>query len=487
MLAFMALQTVNRLQRTERETVRQFAPAAAAEPEHVVTAYVGAAIADAFNMRGLPNTIVIEDIEPAAVPSDRSASAEFDRKAFIAVLRTAAKQKSYNRFCILNLSADSADVTTVHCETLHKQDVRTLNNAGESVSVCIPDSKLVQVLSKLKTNYVKIVATIDSTDDSATVRIESDGGQFTLPAEDSERWEPRPQVLGADGKWIDMGKRQPVQEMLEIHRKAFSATFGTIVSAGELQKAIQRTQYATDTASTRYALGGVLFEQETAERLTIVATDSRRLAIRSMNAETAGTFPDDDCDRKPFVVNSEALKLLVDSLGRLHDDAPVMIAAAGNDFVFEVEHEFSIRSRQVEGRFPRYRDVVPRNGFNIVATFQKLALHSAIETAAVVCSEESRGMDFTFDDEMLVIRGESSEFGKSKTSLNALPSSARCRSTWDGCHTITFDPSYVMDYLKTTKSERVTIKLIDGNTAAVIEDEDNSDGLCVIMPLSQDR
>lgn len=474
MLAFMALQTINRMNRTEREMVSAFVRTVAdLEP---------VAVAELVDVETIQ--------EPEPVQEDKTASATIVRRLLLAQLRTAGKlgSKAPRRESVLTIGPESADLTTCDCESLHKQtiDVADLERNANSVSVSIPDGKLCQMLNKLKADRLKLIVCIDGSDGSAFVRIESDGATFTIPADDANRFETK--TLGIDnaGKPCNPVQFQPVRELQQLHCGEFAATFGTVVTAGELKSAIARTEYATDTESTRLALGGILFDQESADRFTVAATDSRRLAVQSISCQTLGEFPEELCDRMPFVVPSSSVRLLSESLDKLQDSESITIAGSACEFCCE-SSAFAIRGKIVEGRFPRYRDVVPQRGFNVVATFDRKPLQSCIESSAVVCDEESRGMDFHFSNGRLRLNAESSAFGKSETTIGARTSKPGSLGSWDSAQFITFDPLYVLDFLKTSKADCITFKIIDGDKAAILHDTDDDNGFCVVMPLSQDR
>src|SRR6202011_1260363 len=95
----------------------------------------------------------------------------------------------------------------------------------------------------------------------------------------------------------------------------FAATSYHAVAAADLRKLIRRTIFATDVESTRYALGGVLVEL-TAETITMVGTDGRRLAraIAPAEAEHGAQNP----TGSP-VIPVKALKLIERNLD---DDDP---------------------------------------------------------------------------------------------------------------------------------------------------------------------
>ena len=105
-------------------------------------------------------------------------------------------------------------------------------------------------------------------------------------------------------------------------------------------------------------------------------------------------------------------------------------------------------------------------------------VYSAVRQAAIVTSDESRGVDFTFGEGTLVLAGQTAEVGQSRIELPI---------AYDGpAITITLDPRFVIDFLKVLEPERAfTIDLQDGDSAAVCTTDDGYG--YVIMPLARDR
>lgn len=252
----------------------------------------------------------------------------------------------------------------------------------------------------------------------------------------------------------------------------FGASSYFVVAAAELKRLVRRTIFATDVESTRYALGGVLFEMQ-ADRITLVGTDGRRLAHATAGCESEG-------DAAPPtgapVVPVKALKLLERNLD--DDDPPVHLAIQGNTAALVRTERAVIYSRLLEGRFPRYQDVFPttvevRVPFPEVEPF----LH-AVEQAAIVTSEESRGVNFSFGHGKLELASKAADVGRSKVELPI---------GYDGkAVEITFDPRYLMDALKTLEpNTAITAELIDHKNAAVFKTEDGY--TYVVMPLTRER
>jgi DNA polymerase-3 subunit beta len=243
------------------------------------------------------------------------------------------------------------------------------------------------------------------------------------------------------------------------------------VPARFLKEAIRRTIYATDTESSRYALGGVLFEL-TEDKLTAVGTDGRRLAKMEGHAISVGGHATGD---QTTIVPSRSLQLVERALS--DGDAEINIAARTNDVLVQSPRA-TVYSRLVEGRFPKWRDVFPRRDDCLKIELPVGQFFSAVRQAAIVTSEESRGIDFTFGEGNVVLAAETAETGQSRIELPI---------SYDGSPiTIMIDPKYMSDFLKVIDQEKTfTLEIKDERSAAVCYTDDGYG--YVIMPMARDR
>jgi DNA polymerase-3 subunit beta len=233
---------------------------------------------------------------------------------------------------------------------------------------------------------------------------------------------------------------------------------------------IRRTVFATDNESSRYALGGVLLELS-AEGCIAVGTDGRRLAKMAGPGKSVGGHQTGD---NTTIVPTKAMHLIDRAL--TDADGEIQIAARSNDILIK-SPRVTIYSRLVEGRFPRWRDVFPQRGGKqidmIVGPF-----HAAVRQAAIVTSEESRGVDFTFADGKVLLSGRAADVGQSRVELPV---------PYDGEEVgITLDPRFLSDFLKVLDPDKTfTLELKDSESAAVCTTDDGYG--YVIMPLARDR
>jgi DNA polymerase-3 subunit beta len=242
-----------------------------------------------------------------------------------------------------------------------------------------------------------------------------------------------------------------------------------VLTGKGLKQGIQRTIFSTDTESTRYALGGVLMELD-AQQLTLAATDSRRLAFIKTNCAAHGSVKEEA--GRP-VVPSKAMALIEKSI---HDDAQEVHLAIHAHHVLVRSGLSMIYARLVEGRFPRYQDVVPRE-FHTTIELVAGPFLSAVRQAMIVTNEESRGVDFTFKDGTLTLNSVGQDVGTSRVELPV---------SYDGPEiATTFDPRYVQEFLRVLDpAGQVSLNLIDGNSAAVFKADESY--TYVVMPLSRD-
>jgi len=309
--------------------------------------------------------------------------------------------------------------------------------AEQPGSILLPVARFGSILSESGDANLRIES------DGQNILVRGDRSEFKLPAADPHEF---PAVV-------------------EFNESRYQIATGRLV-----RELIRRTVFATDNESSRYALGGVLLEFGP-DKITAVGTDGRRLAKMEGPATSVG---DHHALEGTTIVPSKAMTLIERTL--TDPDAEVHIAARGNDIVVR-SGRITIYSRLVEGRFPRWRDVVPqRNAHKIelvVAPF-----HSAVRQAAIVTSEESRGIDFTFVDGRLVLSARAADAGQARVELPI--------DYAGGEIGITLDPRFVSDFLRSLDPDKtITFDMKDSESAALLLTDDGYN--YVIMPLARDK
>lgn len=303
-----------------------------------------------------------------------------------------------------------------------------------NIEMLIPAAKLRAILSASNAETVTLVL------HGGKVKVQCGSSEFVLPTEDAASF-----------------PRFPAKEDGSLLK----------VSVADMRTGVRRTVFATDDESARYALGGVKFDLS--DGLTLVATDSRRLAMQSMNCSLH-----DRVDGS-IVVPEKAMAVV----GKmLPDDGEVEIGINHQCTAVEFRSNgFRLSTRLVEGRFPKWQDVVPQHGHIRHRIEVNVGwLLSAVRQAAITTSQETRGVRFSFKPGVGVMLGsEAADVGSASIEVSI----AEC----DTDMTIVLDPTFLREFLQVLPQESaVTLCLTDGESAVLLQAEDG-DCRYVVMPL----
>lgn len=302
-------------------------------------------------------------------------------------------------------------------------------------AVVIPAQKALAILREIPDDEV----TLEST--GSAVRIKGRSARFDLLAED-------PMLFPEVGV---------VHDGEVCHRMV----------AGELATLIKRTVFAASNQNSRFALCSVRMEFDAQEsRVVLVATDSRRLAMMPGQAAVAATG-------REALVPPKALALLQKVL--LDPEEEIEIAIRSNDILFR-SNKVTIYSRLVEGRFPRYQDVIPKT----CATQIPLVVgqvSGAVRQSKIVTDSDSKGVAFRFHDGVLTLTSRSPKAGESQIELP---------TTYSGPATeVTLDPDFLLDAFRVLEPEVETMfEITDDKRKSVFRTQDGY--AYVVMPIHQD-
>jgi DNA polymerase-3 subunit beta len=358
--------------------------------------------------------------------------------------------------------------------------------ALQSAAVVVPARSPKPVLTNVKFEATRDAAVLSATDLEVGIRIELDGVESLAPGAvllPSGRLmaivrESAPGTvfeIHADGtaavvKAPRSEFRLPAEDPLEFPSVAtFPAEACFEVSTPLVRELVRRTVFATDNESSRYALGGVLVELSSSGVIAI-GTDGRRLAKMDGPCKTHSGSP---ADAQP-IVPARAMQLIERCLGGA--DLPVHLAVRPSEILVKTAGT-TISARLVEGRFPRWRDVFPERLEAAKVQLVAGPLLAAVRQAAIVTSEQSKGVDFAFEPGQLVLSGRSAESGESRVELPLDHAGAAVR--------IKLDPRFVADFLRVLDpGTTVSVELTDPQSACVCRTEDGYG--YVIMPLAAD-
>lgn len=231
----------------------------------------------------------------------------------------------------------------------------------------------------------------------------------------------------------------------------------------DLRTMIRRTIFAVAVEQTHYALNGILFKPKKG-KLTLVATDGRRLAQITRKAKVEGK------DVRQAIVPTKAASVMDRMLSEGEGKVDILL---DQNKVWVRAGNASLCAALVEGQFPDYDAVVPSE-CELKIPIQTSELLSAVRRAALLTDINSQAVRLHFEENLLTLRYEEAERGEAKVELPV---------KYDGKATeACFNPQFMVDMLKAVDEDEVLFELKDSNTAGLLRAGD--DYLYLIMPIS---
>ncbi len=239
------------------------------------------------------------------------------------------------------------------------------------------------------------------------------------------------------------------------------------IEASELRRLIDKTKFAISTEETRYYLNGIYlhFDKAGGGVLRAVATDGHRLALAETKApKGANTL-------KGVIVPRKA----VAEARRLLEDAPetVTVEASDSKIVFHIG-EAVLTSKLIDGSFPDYQRVIPKENGKILRVDTKL-FANAVDRVATVSAERSRSVKLSLSSGKLTLAVSHSETGQGTEELEADYDSDPIE--------IGFNAKYLLDVTQQIEAGEVRIEFNDAASPARVLDDKDSGAQYVLMPL----
>src|SRR6187551_254384 len=228
-----------------------------------------------------------------------------------------------------------------------------------------------------------------------------------------------------------------------------------------LRDALKKTSYAISTDETRYVLNGILFSFKE-NKLTMVATDGRRLALVDLEME----FP--RSQEADIIVPTKCVTELARLLG---DEGEVKMSVSENQVAFDLNKTLLV-SKLIEGNYPNYRQVIPGEAKERVKLEREMFLNS-LRRVSLLASDKSHSVKLNFSKNNLDITANTPEVGEAKESL-AIAYKGREFS-------IAFNPEFLMAPLRALTEDEVFLDLIDEMSPGVVKIQ--TPFLYVIMPM----
>lgn len=253
----------------------------------------------------------------------------------------------------------------------------------------------------------------------------------------------------------------PASEFPNVEQGSASLEFDVLQR--NLKTLIDKTAFAMAQQDVRYYLNGMLWEIKDGI-FRVVATDGHRLALSTQSGITASEEKQVILPRKGVL---ELSRLLIEEDESIH-------LAFGDTHLRATTQAFTFTSKLVDGKFPDYDRVLPKGSDKEVVA-ERDVLKQALARAAILSNEKYRGirMQFNAGDLRIVANNPEQEEAEDVVAIDYNGDTLE----------IGFNVSYLLDIMNVVSGPKVKFSLLDANSSALLEDNDDGNSLYVVMPM----
>ena len=248
----------------------------------------------------------------------------------------------------------------------------------------------------------------------------------------------------------------------------FDASQKVTLASGVLADALSNTLFATSNDSLRPVMTGVLF-QFTEKETNFVSTDSHRLVVYKRTDVT-------NKEAVEFIMPKKPLSIFKNILSNSNDEVTIEFNENMAKFTFG---ENIWICRLIDGKYPNYSAVIPKENPNVLTVNRNLLL-SSIRRASILSNKSTNQVRFKLSGNVLHLHAEDTEYAN-KADMN-IP----CDYKGEDIN-IGFSSKFLTEMLSVLGSEDITMKMSQPNRPGIIEPldglEENENILMLSMPV----
>lgn len=311
---------------------------------------------------------------------------------------------------------------------------KTEINSTENFSVAVPAKLLIDTLKQLPDQPISI-----EVDTSFSIQITSSSGKYKLAGADPSDYPTLPEPNEADQFTI------PVNQ---------------------LERAVNKTLFATSTDELRPAMMGVLFEIDR-NTANFVSTDAHKLVkftVNNLESTTSGNY----------IISRKALTLVKNALNNVSE---VSISLDKKNAFFTIGNTL-ITCLLINANFPDYNNVIPTENPRIL-TVDRGDFLSKLKLIVIYANRTTNQVQLDLSHGSLTLQGKDADFGNEGIEQLAC--------TFEGEPLkIAFNAKFLIEMLNAIQSEEITMRFSEPNRAAIMlpnEEEENESTLMLVMPV----
>jgi DNA polymerase III subunit beta len=240
-----------------------------------------------------------------------------------------------------------------------------------------------------------------------------------------------------------------------------------------LKEMINQVAIAAATDDSRPIFTGVL--TTIGATISMVAADGFRLGLRSNELEGG---PDAEIT---LIIPAKSLlelaRILPDGKGQ-DELVEIAVTPNKNQVIFRTA-SIELVSRLIEGQFPNYKQIMPKEWKTQVVVPTSEFLNAA-KTASFFARDSANIVRLHMEPGEMTVRAESTELGDNESKIDAIIEGEPSAD-------IAFNAKYLTDALNVVDSEQIKLEIVNSGSPGVIKPVDSTDYVHIIMPMATSR
>ncbi len=335
--------------------------------------------------------------------------------------------------CLMCVSKGKLEIITTDKDMMLKTSIAV--NASKDFSFLVNGKKLANIIKEFPKDYVSV--TVDE-NFSVTISSKTIKGNYTL--------------VGMEKG--DFPEFKKIDEVIAIE-----------IEQSELKEMIRKVVYSVANDNIKPAFCGIYFTTDEHAKLTAVSTDAKRLSLFSLPIDSSLKL------KEGIIVPKKAIEEVYRVLG---DRGKCVFSIGLNMCSFKVENN-EIVSRLIDGQFPNYKQVIPRE-FSETILINREKFLDTIRRVMVFTKEPFFKVSFKLCGDVLLVSSETQEFGKAEEELSVT-------TTNNSTTEFILSANYLFESLREIDEEEIEMKLLVATSPILIKPKNRKDEISVIMPI----
>ncbi len=239
------------------------------------------------------------------------------------------------------------------------------------------------------------------------------------------------------------------------------------LSVGDIKDLIKHTLSSVSTDDTKQFLNGILMKSE-ADKIFFIATDGYRLSLKTQNMVPVE-------QGFSVIAPSKAVSELYKIIQNIEESQPVKMTISERQISFKVG-QFLLVSRVIQGQFPDYQQVVPKET-QYKFSISRRALLDACDRASIIAASANQVVRLQFEQDKMRLMASATGLGDFKEELNIQ------RLSGEGNINVAFNVKLILDAIKILDADEVTLSFSSELSPCKLEVVDDEMYLYIIMPI----